>query len=355
MVPVAGRPILVWLLEALRDGSGSQLDEVHIVVGYKGNRIQSVIGDGSHLGLDVRYVRQEVLLGSGAALSTALRDGGIPETALVMGADNIVDEALVRALVEAGPNRLAVARTDQPSKYGVVDLEDDTVRSIEEKPPIEGEALVSTGAAVLERSVLERVPELVDQGMLGLAHILDHVARGGPGLQAVVDEGRWMDAVFPWDLLQLNHALARQAAREIPEDARVVGPVTVGEGVTVEPGAIVRGPTSLGDNVHVGAGAIVTESVVMDDVVIGPGAHVERSVVGDGSRVRGGSQLARGRGVGETTDGLHALEDVGALVGEGVTVEGGSLVLPGSLVGNHAHIRAGATARGRIQEGGEVQ
>lgn len=352
MVPVAGRPILTWLLEALREGG---VEDVQIVVGYKANRIQSAIEDGRELGLDVRYVRQEVLLGSGAALATALKDGGIPDEALVMGADNLVDVTLVRSLLDAGPNTLAVARSQEPSKYGVVDVEEDRVRRIEEKPPIEGEALVSTGAAVLDGTVLGEVPELVDQGMLGLAHILDHVAREGPGLGALVDEGRWMDAVYPWDLLQLTDALAPDAAREPDaEGASVLGPVAVGEGVTIEPGAIVRGPASLGDNVQVGAGALVSESVVMDDATIGPGAHVERSVVGDGTRIEGGAQLVRGSGIGETNEGLHRLEDIGALVGEGCRVEGGSLLLPASLVGNHAAVRSGATARGRIPEDGQV-
>lgn len=353
MVPVAGRPILGWLLDALSDGG---VEDVQIVVGYKGNRIQSTFEDGRELGLSIRYVRQEVLLGSGAALATALKDGGVPEQALVMGGDNIVDAALVRALLDAGPNTLAVARSQEASKYGVVQLEDDRVTGIEEKPPVQGEALVSTGAALLDERVLEEVPRLVDDGYLGLAHILDHIARHGPGLFAVADRGRWLDAVYPWDLLELTRVLATDVAdADGPEGVDIVGPVSIGSGVTIEPGAIVRGPASLGDNVHVGAGAIVSESVVMDDAVIGPGAHVEKSVVGDGTRLAGGAHLARGRGIGQVDDGLHRLDDVGALVGEGCTLEGGSLVLPGTLLGNDAAVRAGATARGRLQAGSEVQ
>lgn len=352
MVPVAGRPILGWLLDALSQGG---IDDVQIVVGYKGNRIQSTFEDGRDLGLSIRYVRQEVLLGSGAALATALKDGGIPDEALVMGADNIVDAALVQALVDAGPNALALATSTEPSKYGVVEVEDDRVVAIEEKPPIEGQALVSTGAAALDASVLEAVPRLVDEGYLGLAHILDHIAREGPGLRAVADEGRWLDAVYPWDLLDLTRALAEALdTDEGPEGAHIVGPVSLGEGVTIEPGAIVRGPTSIGDNVRVASGAIVSESVVMDDAVVGPGAHVEKSVVGDGTHVNGGAHLARGEGIADVEEALHRLEDVGALVGEGCTIEGGGLVLPGTLVGNHARVAAGARARGRVKEDGEV-
>ncbi len=353
MVPVAGRPILGWLLEALADGG---VRDVQIVVGYKGSRIQSTFEDGRELGLDISYVRQEVLLGSAAALATALADGGTPEEAIVMGGDNIVDAALVDALLAQGPNALALARSSEPSKYGVVQVDGTRVLSIEEKPPIQGEALVSTGAALLSRDVLETVPSLVESGHLGLATVLDHVATEGSGLDAVIDAGTWLDAVFPWDLLALTDALVPPGATAhgTGEGAFLTGPITVGPGATIEPGAVVRGPSSIGANARIAAGAVVSESVVMDDALIGPGAHVERSVVGDGARVRGGAVVARGRGIAEAGEHVHRLDDIGALIGEGCIVEGGSIVLPATLVGNDARIRSGARARGRVQEGGEV-
>lgn len=352
MVPVAGRPILAWLVDAVREAG---VDELHVVVGYKGNRIRSFLEDGSELGVEVSYVRQNVLLGSGAALRTALKDGGTPDEALVMGADNIVDRQLVEALLDAGPNALAAAASDQPSKYGVVRVTGEAVDRVEEKPPIEGQALVSTGAALLDRDVLEMVPRLVDRGLLGLADVLDHVAREGPGLRAVANPGLWLDAVYPWDLLDLTDELAPQAADDHEGPGLVRGPVVVGEGATIEPGAIVRGPASIGANTRVESGATVNASVLMEDVRVGAGAHVDRSVLGDGCIVRGGATLARGEGVAETSEGVHQLEDVGAMVGEGCTVEGAARVLPATLVGNQARLHAGSTARTRVSEAGEVR
>jgi len=352
MVPVAGRPIVAWLVDALQ---AAGIEEIHVVVGYKGNRIRSFLEDGSDFDVDVTYVRQNVLLGSAAALATALKDAGVPDSGLVMGADNIVDEALVRGLVDAGPNALATAKSDEPSKYGVVRVTGDRVDRIEEKPPIEGQALVSTGAALLDGDVLERVPELVDRGMLGLADVLDHVAREGSGLGAVQDAGRWLDAVYPWDLLELTDELAGQAAGDAQPQATVKPPVVVAEGATIEPGAVIRGPASIGPNARVESGAVVNASVVMEDARVGAGAHVDRSVLGDGAIVRGGATLARGDGVAETSEGVHRLDDVGAMVGEGCTIEGAARVLPGTLVGNRARVHAGSTARMHVGEEGEVR
>jgi glucose-1-phosphate thymidylyltransferase len=351
MVPVAGRPILDWLVEALANAG---VDEIQVVVGYKGNRIRSFLEDGSTYDVDVSYVRQNVLLGSAAALSVALKDGGVPDEALVMGADNIVDRDLVAALTDAGPNALATTETRQPSKYGLVHVTGDEVDGIDEKPPIEGQALISTGATLLDAEVLREVPGLVDRGMLGMANVLDHVAREGPGLHAVRNPGLWLDAVYPWDLLELTAELAPHAADGSKQPGRTMGSVVVAEGATIEPGATVRGPTSIGANARVEAGAVVNASVIMEDVRVGAGAHVDRSVLGDGSIVRGGATLACGEGVAETGEDVHPLDDVGAMVGEGCTVEGAAQLLPGTLVGNRARVRAGAQARRRVDEDGEV-
>jgi glucose-1-phosphate thymidylyltransferase len=352
MVPVAGRPILEWLLDSLAEVG---VTDVCLVVGYKANRIQSHVEDGADYGLDVRYVRQQVLMGSAAALARALEETTVPESTLVVGGDNVIEAPLLEALVDAGPNAIATTTSDKPSKYGVVHATDGLVDRVEEKPPIESEALISTGAALLDRQVLDQVPSLVERGLHGLADVFDHLAREGGKLRAVQGPGRWLDAVYPWDLLSLTDELVEGRGDPGPAEATVRGPVTIAEGATVEPGAVVAGPASIGRNARIGAGAVVNESVVMEDALVGPGASVDRSVVGDGSVVRSGAILARGEGVARTDDSVHAVDDVGAMIGEGCTVEGAGRVLPGTLVGNDSRVRAGATARERVNTSGEVR
>jgi len=68
MVPVAGIPYLEHQLRLLTRQS---LTEVLLLTGYLGDQIESYFGDGSRLGLRLRYSREHTPLGTGGALREA--------------------------------------------------------------------------------------------------------------------------------------------------------------------------------------------------------------------------------------------------------------------------------------------
>ena len=63
MLPILGKPMLEWKLEMLPQ----EIDEVIITVGYLGGRISAYFGD-TWKGRRMRYVRQDVLDGSGGSI-----------------------------------------------------------------------------------------------------------------------------------------------------------------------------------------------------------------------------------------------------------------------------------------------
>jgi len=70
LVPVAGRPFVLWQLEYLRDQGVSR---VVLCTGYRSTQIEQVVGDGSQLGVVVEYSDDgTTLLGTGGALGKAL-------------------------------------------------------------------------------------------------------------------------------------------------------------------------------------------------------------------------------------------------------------------------------------------
>jgi len=68
MVPVAGRPYLEHQLRLLREQG---VTEVVLLTGYLADQIEEYFGDGSGLGLDIRYSREATPLGTGGALREA--------------------------------------------------------------------------------------------------------------------------------------------------------------------------------------------------------------------------------------------------------------------------------------------
>ena len=70
LVPVAGRPFVLWQLEYLRDQGVSR---VVLCTGYRSTQIAQIVGDGSEFGIVGEYSDDgTTLLGTGGALGKAL-------------------------------------------------------------------------------------------------------------------------------------------------------------------------------------------------------------------------------------------------------------------------------------------
>jgi len=59
--------------------------------------------------------------------------------------------------------------------------------------------------------------------------------------------------------------------------------VKVGKNCQIDPAAIIQGPTTIGDNVTIGPGAVINACIIGDNVNIGQGCQLMLSVVGSGT------------------------------------------------------------------------
>ena len=101
---------------------------------------------------------------------------------------------------------------------------------------------------------------------------------------------RAVEGEVPAGFFRLGQALVHATAR-VSLRARLVGPVIVGPGTSIEEGAIVVGPTAIGAGSVVGSSAVVSRSVLWDACAVGAGALVDRCLVADGGLVPEGAQL----------------------------------------------------------------
>ena len=64
MAPVCGKPILQWQIEQLK---ANGITEIVIIIGHLGHKIQEFFGDGSAMGLKIRYIEENSPLGTAGA------------------------------------------------------------------------------------------------------------------------------------------------------------------------------------------------------------------------------------------------------------------------------------------------
>ncbi len=65
MVPVLGKPILEYQVEALK---GFGINDIIMMIGYKGEQISGYFGDGESFGVHISYVKEEYPMGTAGAL-----------------------------------------------------------------------------------------------------------------------------------------------------------------------------------------------------------------------------------------------------------------------------------------------
>ncbi|MCU0861308.1 MAG: sugar phosphate nucleotidyltransferase [Methanomassiliicoccales archaeon] len=208
MIPVANKPILHYVVKAL---VGSGVKDVILVVGYKKERIMSYFGDGKSFGARISYVFQERQLGTAHALLAAAPQ--VDSRFLVVAGDNLIDSKTVSDLLNRGEGAsVAVTTSETPSKYGVVSLDKDSVTSIVEKPQKKVGNIISTGMYSFTPEIFKMLERGVAEGEGAITNVLQsHLGR--IHLKAVQTEGRWMDAVYPWDLIIVHRGIADNGQR----------------------------------------------------------------------------------------------------------------------------------------------
>lgn len=131
--------------------------------------------------------------------------------------------------------------------------------------------------------------------------------------------------------------MRRVAGAYVADTARVIGDVTLGEGVSVWFGTVVRGdvgPVRIGRDTNLQDGVIVhcdhgVPNVIGERVSVGHAAVVHGAEVGDGSLIGIGAKLLSGSRIGK-----RCLIAAGAVVPPGLVVPDDHVVmgLPGRVV-----------------------
>jgi mannose-1-phosphate guanylyltransferase len=307
VVTLVDRPFIVYMLDWLRRHA---ITDVILCCGFQADGVAAVLGDGSRYGVRLRYVAESEPLGTGGPL--ALAGELLDERFLVCNGDILTDidlSAQIAAHERSGAvATLALVEVADASAYGLVRCAPDgAVLAFVEKPagPVE-DALISAGAYVLERSVLDLIPagrEVSIEREVWPSLI-------GAGLYGHRAEGYWLDIGTPERYLQgsfdivagalevdggtFRESRAIGARCEIAADARIGQLVVLGEDVQVGSGASIERSVVLA-GAQIGVGCVLRDSIVAERAKIGSYVELEEGVVvGEDARIAARRVVAAG-------------------------------------------------------------
>jgi UDP-N-acetylglucosamine diphosphorylase/glucosamine-1-phosphate N-acetyltransferase len=359
MIPIANRPVLEYVVDALVK---NDVNDIVMVVGYRKERIMSHFEDGRKFGAKIDYVIQDKQLGNGHALLCA--KDRLSGDFLALAGDNIVDARAVGDLLQSSscPSALVV-ESENPSKYGVVTIEKGSIRNVVEKPVDLISNIILTGMFCLKDSIFRAIDECIADGEYGLSHAFRSTL-GETGIKPVFSDGLWIDAVYPWDLLELNAAALENAsirtAGKIEKHVTVAGPVGIGEETVIRAGTTIYGPviigegcdigpnvtifpsTSIGDNVAIEPYTVVKNSILMNNCNIAAHSYLSHSVLGYGVRSKSHLMGAGSEAFVSVGDEFFKVPHMGCIVGEDTEFGTGVVVEPGTIVGAGCKVSSGS-------------
>jgi bifunctional UDP-N-acetylglucosamine pyrophosphorylase/glucosamine-1-phosphate N-acetyltransferase len=283
MLPVAGKPLVAHTAETAIQAGASKLV---FVVGYEATDVREYFGSEFH-GVPVEYASQPEQRGTADAVrvgAARLDEGPFA----VLNGDNLYDTDSLSALYDAGPS-VGTVRVDNPSAYGVLDTDGETVSGVVEKPADPPSNQINTGAYVFPAEATDWLD--VGESERGELELTDVLNRACTEVTvSAVSMDRWLDVGRPWELLEANEwlldSLDRDLAGDVADDAEIRGDVVVEPGATVEPGVVIEGPALIAAGATVGPNAYVRGSALVgEDVSVGHSVEIKNSVLMSGTSV----------------------------------------------------------------------
>jgi NDP-sugar pyrophosphorylase family protein len=197
LLPVGDRAILDVVVHQLRELG---FTEVTLAVGHLAHLVRAVMGDGSHLGVNIDYAEENEPLGTVGPLS---RIEGLDASFIVMNGDVLtsLDYSELIDLHQDAGNVLTIAshRRVVRSDYGVLHLDSGTgktqaVTGFEEKP--ETPHVVSMGVYAMEPRALKYIEK---DTYLDLPDLVLRLIEAGEKVGSYLFDGYWLDIGRPDD------------------------------------------------------------------------------------------------------------------------------------------------------------
>lgn len=254
LLPIANRPTLHYAFDRLKEIG---VRDVGIVVGENADAMKSSLGDGADLGMRIHYSLQEEPKGLAHAMACAKDFVGESDFIMYLG-DAIYSKPLsklAQKFIEAGcANLNLVMEVDDPSRFGVANVDGDRITRLIEKPKNPESNLAMAGVYFFRKDIWEVLPDLQPsaRGEYEITDAIQLLIDTGKTVLAGIYDGDWFDTGTLDSFLECSSYL-------------------LGGGCSIGNGAKVNAHT--GASVAVGEDAFVECSGLTDTVIL-PGASV---------------------------------------------------------------------------------
>ena len=287
LLPIANKPMSQYCLESIKE---SGITEIAMIIGGLGsNKVREYYGTGKKFGVNITYIEQDEPRGIAHAIRLC-KEFVDNEKFLVFLGDNIIQKS-IRDFVENFNKSdydatVLLCEVDNPSRFGIADVENKKIIKITEKPKKPTSNLAVTGIYLLTPLIFEVIDNLKPswRNELEITDALDNLLKQNDNIGYETITDYWKDTGTPEDILNAN----RQVLDHITHKQKCIFDESLGKLLNLP-----RMETSIiGKNCKIDESTLIGPHVsIGDDTIISSGVVIENSIIMSGCKIDGGLNI----------------------------------------------------------------
>ncbi|MBP8252763.1 MAG: glucose-1-phosphate thymidylyltransferase [Herpetosiphon sp.] len=291
LVPVANKPVLFRVIEALRDAG---ISDIGIVIGDTGAEVRNAVGDGSNFNVNITYIEQDKPSGLAHAVKISRDFIGNDKFAMFLG-DNCIEGGISNLVAEFADSdfnsQIVLKQVQHPEQYGVAELrQDGSILRLTEKPRQPRSDLALVGIYMFDHNIWQAVEAIKPswRGELEITDAIQWLVEHDFNVHAYVHQGWWIDTGKRADMLDANRLVLEEIVPSvtgyIDRDSQLVGKVTVERGAEII-NSVIRGPAIIGEGTRIINSYVGPFTSIYHHCTI-EGSEIEHSIVLENCQIK---------------------------------------------------------------------
>jgi len=289
---------------AWRDPEPKKEYDAIIIGGIGSNKVREYYGNGENFGVNITYIEQDEPRGIAHAIRLC-KEFVNNEKFLVFLGDNIIQKPITDFVENFNKSDydaiVLLCEVDNPSRFGIADVENEKIVKITEKPKKPTSNLAVTGIYLLTPLIFEVIDNLKPswRNELEITDALDNLLNQNNNISYKTITYYWKDTGTPEDILNANRQVLEHICNQtciidkstnIESSSSVTTPSIIGKNCKIDESAQIGPNASIGDNTIISSGVVIENSIIMSDCKIDGGLNIKDSIVSANCHLHGNNK-----------------------------------------------------------------
>ncbi len=309
LLPIANKPMSQYALEDLKKAGAT---EIGIIIGdVYPEKVKEYYGSGEKFGVKITYIYQDQPKGISHAIGLCKDFVGNDKFIVYLG-DNVLRKNLNdytnRFEASNSDAMILLCEVDDPSRFGVAEIDGRHIKKITEKPKDPKSNLAVIGIYFLTPKIFDIIKNLKPswRGELEITDALQLLMDEGYSVEYDTVTGWWKDTGTPEDIIHANKLVLDSIGTEnqflIDSDSEIKNNIVIGKNTEISRDSFITGPAIIGKNCKIGPkvrlGPYVSvgnnctirhcnieDTIIMDDCKIDAKVDLSCSIIAHGANI----------------------------------------------------------------------